>query len=316
MTLRPTHETDARTNRLTGRDASPIPPDEPVREGRVMNRTTPATGHRRLASLAIVAVLGLAILAPASVAATTPPPVDAATVSAAELSMVAALNANRTALGLVPVQTDARLMAIARARSADMVAKKYFSHTQPDGRNVFNILTGKAITWYNAGEIIAWNNYPMTSTVSVANRQWMNSPGHKAVVISKDFNYVGVGLALDPVTGKKLWTAVYIKGPDRTPAKAAATGAALRAGPTATTRYTKLTWQGYDPKLQVLTAGLANFTVQRKVDSGAWATVVASTTLTYTNFQVSVGHRYEFRVAARDKRGNQGAWSVKVIDLR
>jgi uncharacterized protein YkwD len=316
MTLRPTHEIPAGTNRLAARDASPIPPDEPVREGRAMNRTTRAPGLRRLASLAIVAVLGLAILAPASVSATTLPVVDAAAVSALEKSMVAALNADRTALGLVPVQIDARLMTIARARSADMVAKKYFSHTQPDGRNVFNILTAKAITWYNAGEIIAWNNYPLDSTVSAANRQWLNSPGHKAIIISKDFNYVGVGLALDPETGKKLWTAVYMKGPDRTPAKAAATGAALRAGPTATTRYTKLTWQGYDPRLQVLTAGLANFTIQRRIDSGAWATVVASTTLTYTNFRVSVGHRYEFRVAARDKRGNQGAWSVKVVDLR
>jgi uncharacterized protein YkwD len=281
-----------------------------------MNRTTRATGLRRLASITFAAVLGLAIVGPASVAAATPPLVDGTAVAAAETAMVSALNADRAALGLLPVQVDSRLMAIARARSADMVAKTYFSHTQPDGRNVFNILTGQGITWYNAGEIIAWNNYPMDSTVSVANRQWMNSPGHKAIIISNDLNYVGVGLALDPATGKKLWTAVYIKGPDRTPARAATTGAALRTGPTATTRYAKLTWVGFDPKLQVLTAGLAGFTVQRRIDGGAWTTAVALTTTTYANFQVGVGHLTEFRVAARDKRGNQGTWSMRVVDLR
>ena len=57
-------------------------------------------------------------------------------------------------------------MAIARARSTDMVEKDYFSHTQPDGRNVFSILSAQGITWYNAGEIIAYNNYPLDSTIS------------------------------------------------------------------------------------------------------------------------------------------------------
>ena len=63
------------------------------------------------------------------------------TISQAEQAMVDALNADRTAAGLVPVQVDSRLMSIARARSVDMATKHYFSHTQPDGRNVFDILT-------------------------------------------------------------------------------------------------------------------------------------------------------------------------------
>ncbi len=280
-----------------------------------MNRLTRAPAIRRLASLTIAAVLGLAILAPAAVAATTPEPVSAAAITAAEKQMVAALNADRTALGLVPVQVDVRLMAIAKERSVDMATKGYFSHTQPDGRNVFDIVRAAKITWFKVGEIIAWNNYPIDSTASAANRQWMNSPGHKAIVISKDFNYVGVGVALGP-DGRKLWTAVYMKGPDRTGARATVSGAALRTGPTTATRYAKLTWSGYDPRLQVLTAGFANFTVERRMDGGAWTTAVASTMSTYTNFKVLIGHVTEFRIAGRDKNGNQGAWSVKVIDLR
>jgi hypothetical protein len=201
-------------------------------------------------------------------------------------------------------------MAIARARSVDMVTKHYFSHTQPDGRNVFDILSGQKITWYNAGEIIAWNNYPTLETsVAAANNQWLNSPGHKAIVVSTSYNYVGVGLALDSATGKKMWTAVYMKGPDRTGARATADAPTIAAGSTAATKKVTVTWTGADVKLQVLTSGLHSFQVQRRTDGGAWTTVLASTTGKSLSQNLAANHTYEFRVAARDKAGNWGAWS-------
>lgn len=273
-----------------------------------------ALGRRRLASLALVAVLGAAIAGPGAASATTTT-VDDAALTTAEAAMVTALNHDRTAHGLVTVRVDARLMAIARARSDDMVAKGYFSHTQPDGRNVFDILSAQHITWYGAGEIIAWNNYPMDSTVSAANRQWVGSPGHFAILMSSDYNYVGVGLAVDPATGVKMWTAVYIKGPDRTAAKATVYTPKVVATPTVSTRKVKLAWTGYDPRLQVLTSGMRSYAIQRRVDGGDWSTVLSSTTLRYTYFTLSLGHRYEFRILARDRAGNQGLWVTKVVDL-
>ena len=229
--------------------------------------------------------------------------------------MVGLLNADRAAAGLVAVRIDSRLMAIARARSVDMVTKNYFSHTQPDGRNVFNILSSSGVTWYNAGEIIAWNTYPMDSTTSAANRQWMGSAGHHAIIVSTDFNYVGVGLAVTSA-GKKLWTAVFIKGPDRTGARATVARPAISAGTTATSRKAKVTWGGADVRLQVLTSGLRSFTVQRRADGGTWYTVWSSTTLKAATFNVGVGHLSEFRISAVDNRGNRGAWSTTSVDLR
>jgi hypothetical protein len=206
-------------------------------------------------------------------------------------------------------------MAMARARSADMIANDYFSHTLPDGRNVFDIIAASGIAWYGAGEIIAWNNYPMEFTASTANRQWMNSPGHKAIVISTDFNYVGVGLAVDGTTGKKMWTAIYLKGPDRTGAQARLAKPSIGTG-TRTTRRVTLTWSGSDVRLQVLTAGLRNFVVQRKVDGGAWKTITPSTTYRSLRLSVLKGHVTQFRVAARDRAGNRGAWSTATVNLR
>ena len=169
-----------------------------------------APRRSRLALLLTLALLAAVLVAPAPTAAD-----DTTTVSAAEAAMVAALNADRTSRGLVPVRVDARLMAIARARSADMVANNYFSHAQPDGRNVFDIISASGITWFGAGEIIAWNNYPTLDTsLQRANLDWLGSFGYYVIVVLILYNYVGVGLVVDPVMGKKFWMVVYLKGLD------------------------------------------------------------------------------------------------------
>ena len=261
----------------------------------------------RLAAAAGVALLVGAFLVPATASAAT----DPWTVSQAEQQMVKLLNADRTSAGLVPVQVDSRLMAIARARSTDMATKHYFSHTQPDGRNVFDILTAQKITWYGAGEIIAWNNYPtLDLSTSNANSQWMNSPGHKAIILSTTLNYVGVGLAVDAASGKKYWTGVFIKGPDRTGATSTTKAPTVTAGTTTTTKRVTVGWTGADVKLQVLTSGFNYWQVQRRTDGGAWTTVWTSTTQASMTLELAGGHTYQFRTAARDKAGNWGAWST------
>ena len=262
----------------------------------------------RPSRVAVLLVLGL--LASFFVAPGTAAAADPMTISQAELAMVNALNVDRTTRGLVPVRVDSRLMAIARGRSADMVAKDYFSHTQPDGRNVFDIISAKKITWYGAGEIIAWNNYPTLETsVAAANNQWLNSPGHKAIVVSTSYNYVGVGLALG-TNGKKLWTAVYMRGPDLTGAKAKAATPTIAAGATSESKRVTVTWSGGDVPLQVLTSGFHSYQVQRRVDGGAWKMVWIGTTRKSMTLDLATNHTYEFRVAARDNAGNWGAWSL------
>jgi uncharacterized protein YkwD len=260
--------------------------------------------------LAVALLLGLlaaSVVGPATVAA------DDMTISQAELHLVDLLNKDRTDRGLVPVRVDGRLMAIARARSVDMATKHYFSHVQPDGRNVFNILDANRITWYGAGEIIAYNNYTnltLEQSAGFANSQWMNSPDHKAIVISTSMNYVGVGIAIDASTGRKIFTAVYIKGPDRTGARSTTQEPIVGASVVAGTRRVSVSWTGADVKLQVLTSGFNSWKVQRRTDGGAWTTVWASTTRASMTLDLADGHTYEFRTAARDNAGNWGAWST------
>ncbi len=270
----------------------------------------PTNRRSRLAVLLVVGLLAAFVVAPGTAAAADP-----MTISQAELAMVDALNVDRTTRGLVPVRIDSRLMAIARARSADMAAKNYFSHTQPDGRNVFDLISAQKITWYGAGEIIAWNNYPTFETsVAAANNQWLDSPGHKAIVVSTTYNYVGVGLALGS-NGKKLWTAVYMKGPDLTGAKAKTATPTIAAGSTSASKRVTVTWSGGDVPLQVLTSGFHSYQVQRRSDGGDWTIVWIGTTRKSMTLDLATNHTYEFRVAARDNAGNWGAWSLAKATL-
>ena len=84
-----------------------------------------------------------------------------------------------------------------------MAANDVMSHTEPNGQKVFDRIRAAGLTWYGAGEIIAWNNYPMEYSAAEAIRAWMASPGHKAIMISTGYNYVGYGAA-ESASGKML----------------------------------------------------------------------------------------------------------------
>lgn len=282
------------------------PSDHPPGMAFPVRRHTPRHAVLVIAALMAVAALGSR---PASAAAAE------LTVPEAEQELAQLLNAERARAGLVALRVDARLSAIARARSADMVAKGYFSHTQPDGRKVFDFLTARSIKWYAAGEVIAWNNWPtLTDSASHTRDGWMESPSHRSIVLSGSYNYFGIGLAVDEATGNRLWTGVFIKGPDRTGGWVAfkpmadAVLAIAVASP-ARNRMVTVSWRGGDVRLAVLTAGLRHYQIQVRTDGGSWRWFSRATTSTSRSLRLWLGHTYVFRVRACDRVGNCGAWS-------
>jgi uncharacterized protein YkwD len=261
--------------------------------------------HALLAVAALVAVAALGSRPTSALAADL-------TLPAAEQEVVRLLNAERESAGLVGLRVDPRLTSIARARSADMVAKSYFSHTQPDGLKAFDLLTSGRINWYAGGEIIAWNDWPSFADSAVkAVEGWMDSPSHESIVMSSTYNYFGIGLAVDAVSGKRLWTGVFIKGPDRTGGWVAfgpVLEPAIAAG-SARHRTVRITWRGGDLRLVVLTAGLLRYQTQVRTDGGRWKWVSASTTTRSQRLRLWQGHEYDFRVRACDRAANCGQWS-------
>jgi uncharacterized protein YkwD len=142
-----------------------------------------------------------------------PAPTDAwssgAFSSSSEKQLVALTNQSRAAAGLKALKVDATLTTIARGRSKDMIVRGYFSHSiPPSGKNVFSIMDSKGYCYAIAGENIGWNNYPDDTATKTVHRMFMESSGHRANIMGKRWDVIGVGAYKGP-TGKKMWTVLF-----------------------------------------------------------------------------------------------------------
>ncbi len=110
-----------------------------------------------------------------------------------EQQMFEQLNAARLAAGLLPVSIEPRLQALARSRSADMVARHYFGHVTPDGDSIRPMLSAQGIAYSYAGEIIARGSG--ADSVSQAVTWWLADQLHRDVILRSEHRFVGVGEA-------------------------------------------------------------------------------------------------------------------------
>lgn len=106
----------------------------------------------------------------------------------AEAQMLMLVNKERAKVGLEPLVMDEKLQAVARSHSRDMFARGYFSHYTPEGLSPFDRMANANITYEYAGE-----NLALAPNVEVAMEGLMNSPGHKANILSPNFKRVGIG---------------------------------------------------------------------------------------------------------------------------
>lgn len=161
--------------------------------------------------------LGIALIAAALIAAGAPSVAlgwDNYSFSAGqEGEMLTLINQARAAKGLPAYHVNSTLHSVARWRSKDMYDRDYFSHDipNPPGGRVFNELHRRGVCYTIAGENIGWNNYPDDVATQTMFNGWMDSPGHRALILSKDFTRIGIGAFKG--TGadypKHFWTAVF-----------------------------------------------------------------------------------------------------------
>jgi hypothetical protein len=86
---------------------------------------------------------------------------------------------------------NSELDKAAQAKADDMLARSYFAHTTPDGRTPWSFITGAGYSYLMAGENLAVN-FTEAEDVETA---WMNSPGHRANILNKDFQEIGIGIS-------------------------------------------------------------------------------------------------------------------------
>lgn len=121
-----------------------------------------------------------------------------------EQQMLNLVNQERSRNRLAPLQADLQLTRLARLKSQDMISKRYFSHQSPTYGSPFDMLKNNGVSYRTAGENIAGNG-----SVSGAHTALMNSPGHRANILKREFTHVGIGV-IDGGQYGKMFTQLFI----------------------------------------------------------------------------------------------------------
>lgn len=120
-----------------------------------------------------------------------------------EQKMIELVNQERTSRGFKALVFDERLRTIARMHSEDMFTRGYFSHYSPDGLTVADRAAKANIDFSVIGENLAF-----APDVGSAHKGLMNSPGHRANILSADFGKIGIGVADGGIYGR-MFTQVF-----------------------------------------------------------------------------------------------------------
>ncbi len=122
--------------------------------------------------------------------------------------LIADTNANRANDNLQSLQTSARLTEAAQLKANDMAAKGYFSHVSPTGVTPWHWFDQVGYNYEYAGENLAVN---FTDSQDVINA-WMNSPEHRANILSVNFSQIGIAAASGTYEGRPAIFVVQLFG--------------------------------------------------------------------------------------------------------
>ena len=107
----------------------------------------------------------------------------------AEQQMLVMVNNQRSKKNLQPLAMDTKLQQLARDYAHEMLSRGYFSHYTPEGLSPFDRMSAQDIIFEYAGENLAFS-----PNVNLAMQGLMDSPGHRANILSPNFHRIGIGV--------------------------------------------------------------------------------------------------------------------------
>lgn len=161
--------------------------------------------HRMLALLSLllmtvkIAGISLVIISPAA-------PVEASAIT--PTTVISLANEARAAEGLGILSVNNTLSKAAQAKANDMLAKQYFAHNAPTGETPWSFIKAAGYSYVTAGENLAID-FTEAESVQTA---WMNSPGHRANIMNKSFQEIGIGIAKGMYNGHQTTIVVQMFG--------------------------------------------------------------------------------------------------------
>lgn len=106
------------------------------------------------------------------------------------------VNEERSKNGLTPLSYNSTMEHYARIKSQDMGDRGYFDHKNPEGELMTAQMQRDGVSYNSWGENIAYIG-GVSDASTLANQfmtNWMNSSGHRANILSSNFNSIGIGV--------------------------------------------------------------------------------------------------------------------------
>jgi uncharacterized protein YkwD len=119
-----------------------------------------------------------------------------------ERAMVRGINAKRAAHGLAAVRVSGRLAKAADYHSWEMLDADYFAHPSRNGES-FDKRVRRYANHRALGETLAWLGGCGRHAARRIVRMWMNSPGHREIILSGKFRRIGVAKRTGSLGGRK-----------------------------------------------------------------------------------------------------------------
>jgi uncharacterized protein YkwD len=137
---------------------------------------------RRLAALALLALT------------VTPSALAASRDATLESSLLAQINEVRSEHALPPLKLSAKLAAAAQQHTEEMGADGYFAHESVDHsvfwKRVSRWYPSSGWAYWSVGENLLWASPDVSPSGAVT--MWMNSPEHRANLLSKTWREIGL----------------------------------------------------------------------------------------------------------------------------
>ncbi len=105
-----------------------------------------------------------------------------------------------------------QLDASAQVKAEDILKRQYFEHTAPDGKTVSDLVEAQGYEYVRVGENLALGDFTDNADLLTA---WMNSPGHRANILDKRYQEIGIGVAYGNYQGRYVAVAVQHFGRPR-----------------------------------------------------------------------------------------------------
>ena len=108
-----------------------------------------------------------------------------------------ATNNERQKLGLSTLHYNTSLSKSATAKAIDMFKNNYWAHNSPEGKTPWDFIKAEGYQYSVAGENLAKDFYDTDSMMQA----WMNSPTHKANIVSPKYQEIGIGVVNGVLNG-------------------------------------------------------------------------------------------------------------------